>query len=257
MAQKKQSSGKFVGLELKTKPKKLIHNESQPLVHRYGSSHICTTDGVGYARPNNRSPLRLVVDASEGFIPLWDENVVLRWKFDENALAVYENPEEIKNYVRELLAQALIDWGDAVPVRFSENPNRWDFQLKVEAGDNCSPSGCTLAQAFFPDSGRHNLLVFPKMFQQSRKEQVETITHELGHIFGLRHFFAKTEESAWPSEIFGAHKPFSIMNYGAKSTLTKQDIHDLAELYRSVWSGELTKINGTPIHLIKPFHEST
>jgi predicted Zn-dependent protease len=92
------------------------------------------------------------------------------------------------------------------------------------------------------------------MFTQSEKEQVDTIAHELGHTFGLRHFFANVSETAWPSQIFGEHKAFSIMNYGNQSELTTDDKDDLERLYQSVWNGELTNINGTPIHLVKPFH---
>jgi hypothetical protein len=73
----------------------------------------------------------------------------------------------------------------------------------MRTGDNCTPSGCVLASAFFPDSGRHQLVLYPKMFSQSKKEQIETLIHEIGHIFGLRHFFANVSETVWPSEIFG------------------------------------------------------
>ena len=73
-----------------------------------------------------------------------------------------------------------------------------------------------LASAFFPDAGRHPLTIYPRMFTQSRKEQVDTLIHEIGHTFGLRHFFAQVSESAWPSVVFGTHQAFSIMNYGSR-----------------------------------------
>src|SRR5690606_27446539 len=93
-----------------------------------------------------------------------------------------------------------------------------------------------------------------KLFTQERKEQVDTLIHEIGHIFGLRHFFAQINEQAWPSEIFGKHAEFSIMNYGHLSELTKQDKIDLARLYESAWNGSLKEINGTPIKLVKPYN---
>ena len=83
---------------------------------------------------------------------------------------------------------------------------------------------------------------------------METLIHEIGHVFGLRHFFANISETAWPSQIFGTHKPFSIMNYGSQSELTADDKSDLKRLYQLVWAGELTQINGTPIKLVKAFH---
>jgi hypothetical protein len=91
------------------------------------------------------------------------------------------------------------------------------------------------------------------MFEQDFQEQVETLAHEVGHVFGLRHFFADITEQRWASEIFGAHKPFSIMNYGAKSVMTDDDREDLQRLYTGAWSGEITEVNGTPIQLVQPF----
>ena len=85
-------------------------------------------------------------------------------------------------------------------------------------------------------------------------KQLETLIHEIGHVFGLRHFFADVSETAWPSQVFGTHKPFSIMNYGSQSVLTLDDKADLKRLYQMAWKGELTQINGTPIRFVKPFH---
>jgi Metallo-peptidase family M12B Reprolysin-like len=113
-----------------------------------------------------------------------------------------------------------------------------------------------LASAFFPDPGRHRLSFYPKMFSQDRDEQVETLIHEIGHIFGLRHFFAQVSETAWPSEVFGRHHKFSIMNYGGDSRLTEHDKADLKRLYQLAWAGGLTQINGTPIKFVRPFHAS-
>jgi hypothetical protein len=112
-----------------------------------------------------------------------------------------------------------------------------------------------LASAFFPDPGRHELVIYPKLFTQSHKEQVETIVHEIGHVFGLRHFFANVSETAWPAQIFGTHRPFTIMNYGHQSELTEVDKSDLKDLYRGAWNSTLTQINGTPIKLVRPFSD--
>ena len=239
------------------KSKKELRQDEKTGMHRYGGEKfICATDASGHATPGDRSPFEIVVDASEGFIPLWAQHQVLRWTFDETALSYYKNSEEIKQYVRGLFGEALLRWGEAVPIRFSENGDNSDFQIDVRQADNCNAHGCVLASAFFPDSGRHQLVIYPKMFEQSIEEQIETMMHELGHIFGLRHFFAKISESAWPSEIFGEHKPFSIMNYGSESVFTEADKNDLKSLYDQVWCGQLTAINGTPIHQVMPYHAS-
>jgi hypothetical protein len=200
--------------------------------------------------------LEIVLDASEGFIPLWAKDTTLRWRFQERSLSTFEDPEAAEAEIEELLGEALLEWGEAVPVKFARRDDAWDFEIVVRESDRCSTNGCVLASAFFPDAGQHELRLYPKMFEQDRKEQVETLIHEIGHAFGLRHFFANVSETAFPSQIFGTHKKFSIMNYGSDSRLTEADKKDLERLYRQAWTGELTKINGTPIRLVKPFHTS-
>ncbi len=87
----------------------------------------------------------------------------------------------------------------------------------MQPADNCNTTGCVLASAFFPDSGQHKLLIYPKMFEQTRKEQVDTLIHEIGHTFGLRHFFADVSESraiAFPSKKETEHVTFHGMIAG-------------------------------------------
>jgi hypothetical protein len=223
-------------------------------VHVFGKRIVCDTEPRGHTRPQGRSPLEIVVDASEGFIPLWAKDTTLRWRFRESSMRVFRNPTGAKTAIRRLLGEAILAWGDAAPIKFSERSDAWDFEVVMRRTDDCDGGGCVLASAFFPDAGRHNLVLYPQMFAQSRAEQVETLVHEIGHIFGLRHFFANVSETAFPSQIFGVHRPFSIMNYGNQSTLTADDRADLKKLYQLAWSGQLTHINGTPIRFVRPFH---
>jgi len=227
--------------------------ERGPQIHVYGRGAVCNTDKRGHATPRGRSPLEIVVDASEGFIPLWAKDVTLRWRFQERSMSVFADQKAASAEIRKLLGEALLAWGDAAPVKFAEREDVWDFEIVTKRSDDCDINGCVLASAFFPDAGRHELVIYPKMFAQITQEQVDTLIHEVGHVFGLRHFFAQVSEAAWPSELFGAHKPFSIMNYGAQSELTDDDKADLKRLYQTAWNGELTQINGTPIRFVKPF----
>jgi hypothetical protein len=228
--------------------------ELESQLHLFGNGVICDTGTRGYAEPGNRTPTEIVVEASEGFIPLWEPGVTLRWRFQEHSLSFFENPVAAKAAIRELMGEALVQWGDSAPVRFTQRDDAWDFEVVMRATDKCSANGCVLASAFFPDAGRHQLVLYPRMFTQSRKEQIDTLIHEFGHTFGLRHFFANISETRWPSEIFGVHRPFSIMNYGSQSELTEHDKADLTRLYQAAWSGQLTKINRTPIKFVRPFH---
>ncbi|MFT5819024.1 MAG: hypothetical protein ACI8ZM_000246 [Crocinitomix sp.] len=222
--------------------------------HKYGKSMSrCETDSKGFKTPKNKAPRDLVLDASEGFIPLWKENVVLRWRFSPNIHHFFDDPKSAMKAIRELFADGLMEWGDSAPVKFAERDDAWDFEINVKH-DDCDYRGCTLARAFFPDGGRHELILFPKLFEQDEKEQIETLAHELGHIFGLRHFFADVKEKAYESTNFGHKEPFTIMNYGHKSTMTENDRSDLKLLYKKVWNNEITAINETRIVTFWPYH---
>ena len=242
-------------------PFKLLSNDAlaktqKGCAHVFGKGYRCSTDELGYKTPKNKGPTELVLDASEGFIPLWARDVTLRWRFNETSFVQFSNPTAAKAAIRTLMGKALLLWQDAVPVKFTERSDAWDFEVVVQKGDDCDINGCTLASAFFPDQGRHKLFIYPKSLEQSESEQIETLSHEFGHVFGLRHFFAQITETEWASVIFGKHRPFSIMNYGDKSKITKQDRQDLKTLYAKVWSGELAAINGTKIRLVKPYHST-
>lgn len=227
-------------------------------LHRYGKdgSKLCCTEKRGYKTPSALDPAELVLDASNGFIPLWEANRTLHFRFNERSMRYFRDPSKAKSAIRTLFAEAVLAWGDSSPIAFSENNDTYDFEIYMNRSDDGDDqSGYVLASAFFPASGRDQLTIYPKMFEQSRQEQIETLIHEIGHIFGLRHFFAMELEGAWPSEIYGEHNKFSIMNYGANSILTSVDKNDLRTLYEELWSGRLRKVNGTPIVQVKPYHD--
>ncbi len=238
-------------------PKLLTGDEAakaqEPYIHIYHGGAVCRTDKRGYATPENRNPEDLVLDATEGFIPLWDKGTTLRWRFNETSMTVFADPHAAKDYFRDRIRAALALWGTWHPVRFSEVSDAWDFEVIFEANPRCNPNGCVLASAFFPDAGQHDLTIYRTLLDQPETEVVETLAHEIGHIFGLRHFFAKLSEGDFPSVIFGRHNKQSIMNYGHNSKMTARDKTDLKALYTMAWSGQLTAINGTPVKLVRPF----
>lgn len=230
--------------------------ELPPHVHIIRKGVCCITEPRGHATPSGLDPIRLIVNAPGGFIPLWAKGTTLRWRFAERTLAPFSDPIVAESAIERLLAEAILLWGDATPVKFAKRSDAWDFEIVVKRFDECNSDGCVLASAFFPDGGRHELSIYPRMFTQSRQEQIETMAHEIGHVFGLRHFFALVEETRWPAEKFGSHSKFTIMNYNEESVLTETDRTDLIALYQGAWSGALTHINGTPIRLVRPFHET-
>ncbi|MHC6225094.1 reprolysin-like metallopeptidase [Pseudomonas sp. X10] len=235
------------------KPAGTPPDDKDSKVHIYGEHQniICDTESRGCVR--NIAELQL--DATQGFIPLWREGAILRWRFQEQSLSRFEAPDEVKAKIEELFCLALQAWGDAVPVAFAKDEDAWDFQIVIQEVERCNAVGaCVLASAFFPDPGRHDLVIYPTLFKQEHDEQVETIAHELGHVFGLRHWFAPQQEADFPARPYGSQKRVSIMNYGPDSQLTEDDRKDLIALYADARSGKLTHINGTPIRLVAPFH---
>lgn len=224
-------------------------------------NHLCVTDEsdevIRVDESITTEGIKKITEIVVGLgdhIPLWKRNTILKWRISPS-FNNYSNSRNIKNYIREILAEAVIKWGDASPVKFQESDEHYDFEI-IMRPDNCNAYGCTLASAFFPNPNINILTLYPKMFKQSRFEQVETMIHEIGHIFGLRHYFAKEREASWRSEVFGHHYPLTIMNYGHNSTLTEQDKIDLKKLYSLVWNGQLTNINGMPIKLYNSYTQS-
>jgi Matrixin len=220
-------------------------------VHVFGDGVVCDTE-PRYIEPDGAE---IVVDATDGFIPLWEKNTTLRWRFQRRSFVVFRNPETAKASIKKVFDDAVLAWGDAAPIKFEENSELWDFEIVFQRNDDCAPNGCVLASAFFPNPSRNNqLVIYPQMIMRNQAAQVNTLVHEIGHIFGLRHFFAKTREAFAPAELFGVNKPVSIMNYGPQSQLTSDDKADLKRLYELVWSGQLTQIGRVPVKSIKAFH---
>ena len=85
----------------------------KPYVHVYYKGAICETDKKGHPTPENRSRTELVVEATDGFIPLWDKGMTLRWRFQERSMSVFRDPAAAKGVLRRLLGQAIQLWGDA------------------------------------------------------------------------------------------------------------------------------------------------
>jgi hypothetical protein len=238
-----------------------LHQVAEPESTRAGrlegaGAILCDTDAPGSSTPGGLSPLEIVLDATDGFIPLWDRDTTLKWRFKPSTLAGFKRPDLARAEIERLLAEGIRLWGDAVPVRFSQSSDDWDFEIVVRDSDRCDPNGCVLASAFFPDAGRHELVLYPKMFGQAEQEQIETLAHELGHVFGLRHFFAQLSEQQWPSVLWGQQSRFTIMNYGGDSRMTDADRSDLRALYEAVWDGRIKEINGTKVRLFRPYHSS-
>ncbi|WP_298332329.1 hypothetical protein [Asticcacaulis sp.] len=94
----------------------------------------CGTEDKGHAVPRSRSIYEIVVDASGGFIPLWEAGVTLNWRFREASFQRFSDPGAAKTAIERLSAKALIAWGKAWPALvFGEHR---PFSI-MNYGDNC------------------------------------------------------------------------------------------------------------------------
>lgn len=222
------------------------------LVHRCGVR--CATE----ARLDFGVQPELVVDVTEGKVPLWARGTTLAWRFDEESFERYGDAVAMKRKVERLMNDAIAAWGSSSPVTFRRDDDSWDFDIYLRVRRDCDEGGCVLASAFFPSSQRERLVLYPSMFENGidRDEQLATMVHELGHIFGLRHYFAQRDkyEKKFPSLVFGEHLPYTIMNYGSESVLTDTDKADLARLYEAAWSTLPADGIGKEVHLVQAWH---
>ncbi|KKP05517.1 hypothetical protein THAR02_02409 [Trichoderma harzianum] len=109
-----------------------------------------------------------------------------------------------------------------------------------------------LAYAFFPRAEPGELLLYPRIFAgDNGKYLANILSHEIGHVLGLRHEFAHKKEADVPSVRFGSEDPQSVMEYHddlSKLQVTKKDLEGLKELY----AYDQPVYNGLPVIDVSP-----
>ena len=193
------------------------------------------------------------IPVEDKILPLWAPARTLYYRVDEEKLMRYVAVG--KSQVMDIFNKALAKWEDAPPIRFAENVSAPDFVITANPiNDSPSNGRYVLAKAFYPTKGTDVLTLYPRMFKESESQQVATLAHEIGHIFGLGHPFSENGVEKKP---FGdTRKKLSIMNYDfAGGVVTPTDKADLKSLYNQVWSGALRSINGVPIAQVMPYHD--
>lgn len=219
------------------------------LAHRCGIR--CATDPP----PKSGILPEVVVDLVKDKVPLWSRSTRLNWRFDEGSFERFGGAERMKRKVSQLMRDAMNAWGNVAPVKFNKSNDLPDFEVYMRQRRDCK-EGCVLASAFFPSSKLERVTLYPSMFEYDQDEQLSTMVHEIGHIFGLRHFFADTDayERKFPSLVFGKHSRYTIMNYGSESRLTRADREDLGRLYEAAWSAGPEAEIGKEVILVEARH---
>ena len=212
-------------------------------------------------RPQVGPVPEIVVDVTEGKVPLWARGTTLHWRFNDESFERYGDASATKRKVDGLMRDAIDAWGKNSPVKFRKSEKAWDFDIYMRVRRNCDDDSCVLASAFFPSSRRQRVVMYPSMFDQEHEGpdgQLATMVHEIGHIFGLRHYFAQKDkyERKFPSLVYGTHSPHTIMNYGEESVLTEADRKDLRRLYEAAWSASPADSVGKEVRLVQAPHKT-
>ncbi|EHK19110.1 uncharacterized protein TRIVIDRAFT_138268, partial [Trichoderma virens Gv29-8] len=160
---------------------------------------------------------------------------ISRWcKDSELSYVVCEESfptEDSVTLVKDAMRRATSNW-KGIGARFKQVERHEPATFAV-IYDN-SQEDNTYASSFFPKASPGKLLICPLSFSEGNEKHLANIlTHEVGHILGLRHEVAHIKEPHFPSVLFGSEDAQSVMNYKDLSELkvSEQDLEGLKEVY--------------------------
>ncbi|KAK0705459.1 hypothetical protein B0H67DRAFT_687628 [Lasiosphaeris hirsuta] len=167
-------------------------------------------------------------------------------------------------WVASELRRAMDQW-KGVGVRFQlvgrscEAHFRVTYQALPANGDTNA-----LASAFLPNADacpdKRTLRIYRLAFANSHREHLSNIlSHEVGHILGLRHEFSMEGEPRWWSATWGKRNRGSVMEYhpSVSMLVNQQDLDDLERFYASAMTDYLGKPvrDFTPPSVVYPVNE--
>lgn len=176
-------------------------------------------------------------------VPRWKPDSVIKW----TAWRMGYDSLEDANFAAAQLHLAAQKWNEAkVGVTFEYVPTTKDASFVICHGGTLST---VLASAFFPNHNDLNFLyVYSYAFHPAWRASLwKVLTHELGHVLGLRHEFALDpgREERPKAVQFGERNPLSVMNYRREPPeIQPSDITATTEFYKLPCE---TLISGTPI----------
>lgn len=164
-------------------------------------------------------------------VPRWKPGSVIKWA----AWRMGYDSQEDADYAAVQLGLAAEKWNEAnVGVTFESVALAKDANFVVCHGGNMAT---VLARAYFPNHNDLNFVfVYTAAFQPGWKENLwKVLTHELGHVLGLRHEFALDPGKAFEGNAvqLGERNPLSVMNYRREPPeIQPSDIAATKEFYK-------------------------
>ncbi|KAK6507233.1 hypothetical protein TWF481_005683 [Arthrobotrys musiformis] len=184
-------------------------------------------------------------------IPLYKQGSDLVYYVDSKT---FMNPACDGEYIAACFALALASWG-ILPISFTRTDNPGDAHFHI-AG-RAKAAGNVYARSFFPNTTTPPVLKIYELGIKNFHAMVNILAHEIGHILGLRHEFArrKPKELTEPAVLFGAENPSSVMNYHhdlLDCKVTEQDRQELRRFYTSAYTHGWDQYQGLRIKFVSP-----
>ncbi|RYP03676.1 hypothetical protein DL765_010422 [Monosporascus sp. GIB2] len=206
--------------------------------HAMGRSLLTAQPHTGHyhCATQRRSHTRLQV-GTDGFIPRWTKGSTVKYIVRTES---FPTPD-MATYTAGKLAEAISMW-KGKGVRFQQVYPTCKATFQVIYHDMPAYNDANVyAEAFFPNNHspiKRTLIVYGPALNKSNRDYLANIlSHEIGHIMGLRHeFAAKTNSGETGSVLWGKENDSSIMNYFdhlSKWRVQKQDLEDLESFYES------------------------
>ncbi|KAI0552784.1 hypothetical protein F4679DRAFT_581291 [Xylaria curta] len=166
-------------------------------------------------------------------------NTATRWSndltfiIDRASFLLYIRSE----YIEACVLDAIKSWnGAGVHIRQAQPDECATFVIAYRYEHNTEndlENGITLARSFFPFSPPQGRVLFvyePCFWQMYYPFMSNVLSHEIGHILGLRHEFLEDPRSM----LIGCPNPHSVMNYYqdlSMMTVTAEDVNGVRDFY--------------------------
>lgn len=205
----------------------------EPVAFRCFTEQAAEPDYIFSARAGLGDPTK----GKPSYLPRWKPGSVVTFAVSKKSFPTSSDLD----FFERALSVAVDDWNSRdIGVTFKRAANNERAVFKIKYGSALKrpeSEGLDYANAFFPNSEHRTLHVFDTALRARSHEFLSDILrHELGHVLGLRHEDAGTEEETYPSVELTPPNDFSIMirqfSPGVKVRIQESDEAALKELYK-------------------------